>query len=184
MRRKESSQGGFQWRWILDPGRLTLSKRLAGRQVKGSGAIRGRNLCLQEEVFFGWRVSRREEQTRSRLNGGAFGAQQRAAPLHELGCIESTANWVGKTRNAAGNFFVNIVFYNREHKRHCDGQAGDIGGPAATRELSVGTFCDLNHAVDGGISFLLFIDPVSSRGRDDCAGGTYSASTRLALKTV
>jgi len=72
------------------------------------------------------------------------------------------------------------VFYEWEYKSHdyghnYDGQAGDIGGIAATRELFAGTFCDLHDAVDGGISFLLFVGAVGGFCGDDSAGGAFAA---------
>ena len=63
--------------------------------------------------------------------------------------------------------------YDYEHD--CDGQAGDIGGLAATRELPADSFCDLHDAVDGGFSFLLLVDTAGGWRGDDSAGGAFAA---------
>lgn len=82
-----------------------------------------------------------------------------------------TGSSVGQKSNGDGNFCVESVFYEREYKVNFEGQAGDVGGPAAARELSAGTFCHFHDAVDGGISFLLFVDTVRGRICGDDAGG-------------
>lgn len=86
--------------------------------------------------------------------------------------------------NAIQNFSVEPVFYECEHKRHYDGQAGDVGGPAATRELPADTVCDFHDLVDGGIPFLLLVGAGGIFRRHNGAGGTYPSSTRLARTTV
>jgi hypothetical protein len=89
---------------------------------------------------------------------------------------------VRRNGNGGGNFSVESVFYEREYKLNRDGQAGDIGDPAATRELFAGSFCHLNDSVDGGISFLLFVEPVYGCIRGDDAGG--ARATGAGLKRI
>ena len=67
--------------------------------------------------------------------------------------------------------------YDYEHD--CDGQAGDIGGSAATRELFAGTFCDFDDAVDGGVSFLLLVGTVGVFCSYGGAGGAFAAGAGL-----
>jgi hypothetical protein len=90
-----------------------------------------------------------------------------------------TRKAVGGKRNASDNFSVEIVFYEREYKLNCDGQAGDIGGTAATRELFADTFRRFHDAVDGGVSFLLFVDAVGSWRGSDVASSAFSKSAGL-----
>jgi hypothetical protein len=90
-----------------------------------------------------------------------------------------TGYWVRRTGNGGGNFCVESVFYEREYKLNCDGQAGDIGAPAATRELSAGTFCDFHDAVDGGVCLLHFVDAVRRGVCGDDAGGAFTTSPRV-----
>lgn len=71
------------------------------------------------------------------------------------------------------------MFYKREYKFNCDGQAGDIGGPATTRELPADTFRRVYDAVDGGVSFLLFVDAVRGRICGDDAGGAFATGAGL-----
>ena len=84
---------------------------------------------------------------------------------------------------------MEFVFYRRDAKSHdyghnCDGQAGGIGGLAATRELSAGTFRHLHDAVDRGISFLLFVDTGGGVCRDDNARGAFAAFTSIRIPTT
>jgi len=95
-----------------------------------------------------------------------------------------TRNSVRGSGNADGNFFVEFVFYECEYEtqydERYDGQAGDIGGPAATRELSAGSFCYFHDAVDVGISFLLFVDAIYGGicGDDACGACKTGAGLR------
>src|SRR5215813_8943250 len=91
--------------------------------------------------------------------------------------------------NAAENFFVELVFHEWEFKsydngQHRDGQAGHIGGLAATRELSAGTFRYFHDAVDSGISFLLFVDTTCVGLCDDGSCGAFPASAGLKALTT
>jgi hypothetical protein len=90
-----------------------------------------------------------------------------------------TGKAVGGKRNASDNFSVEFVFYEREYKLNCHGQAGDIGGPAATRELPTGFVCHLYDVVDGGVSFLLFVDAICGCIFSDDAGGAFTTSSRV-----
>jgi hypothetical protein len=94
-----------------------------------------------------------------------------------------TANFVRRNGNGGGNFSVEFVFYEREDDTHYDehgnGQDGDNSDPAAARELSAGAFRDIHDAVDGGISFLLFVDATRWGIRGDDARGTLAAGTGL-----
>jgi hypothetical protein len=81
------------------------------------------------------------------------------------------------------------VFYQWESKSHeyglnYDGQAADIGGLATTRELLADSFRHFHDAVDGGISFLLFVDPVRGRVCSDDAGGAYTAGAGVGIFTT
>ena len=92
---------------------------------------------------------------------------------------------VGPNGTGTGNFFVESVFYEREYKAHeyefnCDGQAGDVGGPAATRELPADPFRRFHDVVDSGISFLLFVHAVCGCIRGDDAGSAFATGTRSA----
>ena len=150
----------FQWRSDSIRDDLTLSERLAGRQVGAWARFRGEN-----HVDANFRVA-------DRVSGKNW--------------RHLTWNPVRGSGNAGRNFFVEIVFYEWEFKpydygHHYDGQAGDVGGLAATRELFAGTFCDLHDAVDGGISFLLFVGAVGGCHGDDSAGGAFAAGAGVRL---
>ena len=71
------------------------------------------------------------------------------------------------------------MFYKREYKLNCDGQAGDISGPAATRKLPASSLRYLHDVVDGGVSFLLFVDAGCGGVRGDDAGGACTAGAGL-----
>ena len=96
-----------------------------------------------------------------------------------------TANSVRRNGNGGGNFSVEFVFYEREddthYGKHGNGQDGDNSDPAAARELSAGAFRDFHDAVDGGISFLLFVDSVGGIRRDGCTGGALAAGAGVRL---
>jgi hypothetical protein len=67
--------------------------------------------------------------------------------------------------------------YESQYDERYDGQAGEFGGPAATRELLAGSFCHIYDAVDGGISFLLFVDAMYGGIRGDDAGGAFASGS-------
>jgi hypothetical protein len=90
---------------------------------------------------------------------------------------------VGGDGNGGGNFFVEFVFYEREHGtqhgKRGEAQDRDSAGPAATRELSGRTFRNFHDVVDGGISFLLFVDAACGGIRSNNACGPLATSPGL-----
>jgi hypothetical protein len=99
-----------------------------------------------------------------------------------------TVKSVRRSGNGGGNFSVEFVFYEREHDTHYgehgDRQNRDSIGPAAARELPAGTFCGLHDVVDGGISFLLFVDAAGGSvcGNDACSALAKSAGLGISTE--